>query len=133
MLNPDNRKFFYKFFLWINAVLYIVAGINHFVSTDPYYAIMPKWLPAHSFLIFISGAIEIILGIMLLFSKTRKPAAILIIFMLIAFLPAHIYMIQIAPFMLGKILVTPFIAWARLPFQVLFICWAWYYYRNLGK
>lgn len=133
MLNPDNRTFAYKLFLWIYAVFYIVAGINHFVSTDAYYAIMPKWLPAHSFLIFLSAAIEIILGIMLLFSKTRRLASISIILMLIAFLPAHIYMIQIAPFMLGKILVTPFIAWARLPLQVLFIGWAWYYYRNSLK
>ena len=133
MLNPDNRTFAYKLILWIYAVFYIVAGINHFVSTEAYYAIMPKWLPAHSFLIFLSGAIEIILGIMLLFSKTRKLASISIILMLIAFLPAHIYMIQIAPFMLGKILVTPFITWTRLPLQVLFICWAWYYYRNSLK
>lgn len=133
MLNPDNRTFAYKLFLCIYAVFYIVAGINHFVSTDAYYAIMPKWLPAHSFLIFLSGAIEIILGIMLLFSKTRRLASISIILMLIAFLPVHIYMIQIAPFMLGKILVTPFIAWLRLPFQLLFIGWAWYYYRNSLK
>ncbi|MBC6112333.1 MauE/DoxX family redox-associated membrane protein [Pedobacter fastidiosus] len=123
----------YKIFLWIYAVSYILAGCNHFISTDGYYAIMPKWLPAHGFLIYLSGVIEIILGVLLLFSRTRKLASLLIILMLLAFMPAHIYMIQIAPFMLGKILVTPFIAWIRLPFQLLFIGWAWYYFRNPGK
>jgi uncharacterized membrane protein len=89
---------------------------------------MPKWLPAHAFLIYLSGMMEIVLGIMLLFSRTKKLAALFIILMLVAFLPAHIYMIQIAPFQLGKILVTPLIAWVRLPFQLLLIGWAWYYY-----
>jgi uncharacterized membrane protein len=91
---------------------------------------MPKWLPAPGFLIYFSGILEIVLGILLLIKKTRKLAALLIILMLVAFLPAHIYMIQITPFMLGKISVTPLIAWVRLPLQLLFIGWAWYYYKK---
>ncbi|KQR72586.1 DoxX family membrane protein [Pedobacter sp. Leaf176] len=129
----DNRTFAFKLFLWIYAVLYVVAGLNHFVSADVYYDIIPKWLPAPSFLIYLSGISEIVLGILLLFSMARKLASILLILMLIAFIPAHIYMVQLAPFMLGKVLITPFIAWARLPLQVLFIGWAWYYYRNSSK
>ena len=117
----------YKFFLWVYALFYVLAGCNHFLSTAVYYVIMPKWLPAPGFLIYFSGILEIILGLLLLFNKTRKLASILIILMLIAFLPAHIYMIQKAPFILGKILVTPFIAWARLPFQLLFIGWVYYF------
>ncbi|QNN40867.1 DoxX family protein [Pedobacter roseus] len=118
----------YKIFLWVYALLYILAGCNHFLSTAVYYGIMPKWLPAPGFLIYFSGVLEIVFGFLLLFKKTRKLAAVLIILMLIAFMPAHIYMIQKAPFMLGKIMVTPLIAWLRLPFQVLFMGWAWYYY-----
>lgn len=126
-----KNKPIYTIFLWIYAFFYILAGCNHFLSTAVYYDIMPKWLPAPDFLIYISGVLEIIFGILLLFKKTRRLAAMLIILMLIAFMPAHIYMIQKAPFILGKILVTPFIAWARLPFQVLFIGWAWYYYKKI--
>ncbi|RNL51228.1 DoxX family protein [Pedobacter jejuensis] len=120
----------YKIFLWIYASFYILAGINHFISTSGYFAIMPEWLPAHEFLIYLSGVIEVILGVLLLFPKTRKLAALGIILMLLAFMPAHIYMIQKAPFLLGKISVTPFIAWIRIPFQVLFIGWAYYYFKN---
>ena len=130
MHNTDNRNIFFKVLLWLYGLLYILAGINHFISTPGYLTIMPKWLPAHAFLIYLSGLMEIVLGIMLLFSRTKKMAALLIILMLIAFLPAHIYMIQIAPFQLGKILVTPLIAWLRLPFQILLMGWAWYYYRD---
>jgi uncharacterized membrane protein len=90
----------------------------------------PKWLPVPGFLIYFSGILEIVFGVLLLIKMTRKLAALLIILMLIAFLPAHIYMIQMAPFMLGKISVTPLMAWVRLPLQFLFIGWAWYYYKK---
>lgn len=120
----------YKIFLWFYALFYVLAGCNHFLSTAVYYVIMPKWLPAPGFLIYFSGILEIILGLLLLFKKTRKLAAMLIILMLIAFMPAHIYMIQKAPFIVGQIMVTPLIAWLRLPFQLLFISWAWYYYNK---
>lgn len=123
------NKPIYKISLWIYAFFYVMAGCNHFLSTAVYYVIMPKWLPAPGFLIYFSGLSEIILGLSLLFKKTRKLAALLIILMLIAFIPAHIYMIQMAPFMMGNILVTPLIAWLRLPFQLVFIGWAWYYFK----
>jgi uncharacterized membrane protein len=119
-----------KFLLWAYAIFYVLAGCNHFLSTAVYYVIMPKWLPVPGFLIYFSGILEIIFGILLLFAKTRKLAAVLIILMLIAFLPAHVYMIQMAPFTLRKILITPLIAWLRLPFQLLFIGWACYYYKK---
>lgn len=127
MQKADKTFSKYIFFLWIYALFYILAGFNHFASTNIYYSIMPKWLPAHKWLIYFSGFAEITLGMMLLFAPTRKLAAWLIIFMLLAFIPAHIYMIQKAPFMLGSIKVTPFIAWVRIPFQVFFIWWAWMY------
>jgi len=130
MQNTDNSSRAFKLFLWIYALLYILAGINHFRSTAGYYAIMPNWIPAHQFLIYLSGVLEIIFGIMLLFRQTRKASGWLIILMLIAFLPAHIYMIQKAPFMLGKIEITPLIAWIRIPFQAFFIWWAWIYTRK---
>jgi len=125
-----RNKPIYIIFLWIYALFYILAGCNHFLSTAVYYVIMPEWLPAPGFLIYVSGILEIVFGVLLLFNKTRKAAALLIILMLAAFMPAHIYMIQKAPFMLGTIRITPFIAWARLPFQLLFMAWAWHYCKK---
>lgn len=130
MQNTDNPSMAFKILLWIYALFYILAGFNHFLSTDVYYAIMPKWLPCHQYLIYLSGVIEIVLGVFLLFKRTRSIAAWLIILMLLAFMPAHIYMIEKAPFRLGHIEITPFIAWIRVPFQVFFIWWAWIYTRE---
>jgi len=120
----------YKIFLWVYALFYVLAGCNHFLSTAVYYVMMPKWLPAPGFLIYFSGILEIVSGFLLLFKKTRRLAAILIIMMLIVFLPVHIYMIQMAPFKLGEILITPVIAWLRLPLQLFFMGWAGYYYKK---
>lgn len=130
MHNTDKYTITYKILLWIYALLYILAGSNHFISTKGYYAIIPEWLPAHTMLIYASGFFEVAFGIMLLFKQTKKPAAWLIILMLLAFMPAHIYMIQKAPFMLKSIEITPLIAWIRIPFQALFIWWAWIYTKK---
>lgn len=130
MQNTDNSSSTFKFFLWIYAILYILAGINHFRSTEGYDAIIPGWLPAHQFLIYLSGILELVFGAMLLFQRTRKVAGWLIILMLIAFMPAHIYMIQKAPFMLGGFEITPLIAWIRISFQLFFIWWAWLYTKK---
>lgn len=123
----NMKSSIYNISLWICSFFYILAGLNHFISTKVYYVIMPEWLPVHGFLIYLSGIIEIALGSLLLFNSTRRIAAVLIILMLIAFFPIHIYMIQIAPFTLGSIRVTALIAWLRIPFQLLFIAWAWMY------
>jgi hypothetical protein len=46
--------------------------------------------------------------------------------MLIAFVPAHIYMIQIGSFSLGSFEMTPMIGWVRLLIiHPLLMYWAW--------
>ncbi|WP_443946074.1 DoxX family protein [Pedobacter sp. AW1-32] len=129
-----NNTKLYTFFRWMYAIFYIAAGANHFISSEAYLAIMPPYLPLPITLIYISGVAEIGLGVLSLFSPTQKIANLLIILMLIAFLPAHIYMIQSAPFMLGTVKVTLLIAWARIPLQFLLIFWAWFYiHKNQNR
>ena len=76
------------------AALYILAGVNHFVHPHTYYVLIPPYLPYPVLLNAISGAIEIVLGILLLLPSTRKASAIGIVILLILFIPVHIYMIQ---------------------------------------
>lgn len=76
----------------------------------------------------MAGFFEILFALLLIFYKTRSLAAWGIILMLIAFLPVHISMISDAPLHLGRIVVTPLIAWIRLLIlQPLLILWAWWY------
>src|SRR5271165_1538599 len=84
----------YKISLGVMALLYVVAGINHFVRPGMYVSIMPRFLPESSFrlLVAISGGCEAALGFLLIPTATRQIAAWLIIALLIAIFPANIQM-----------------------------------------
>ena len=107
-------------------LLYIGAGINHFVRPDRYYKIIPDYFPNPVFINLFSGAAEIILGFLFLFSKTRRLAAFGIIALLIAFIPAHIVMIQNGFCLSNGYCLPVWALWVRLfPLQFLLMLWAW--------
>ena len=66
------------------ALIYIIAGALHFIKPTFYLPIMPRYLPYHLELIYLSGVAEIICGLMLLFESTRRLGAWLTIALLIA-------------------------------------------------
>jgi uncharacterized membrane protein len=114
---------------YVLSIFFILAGINHFRVPEIYLSIIPPYLPYPLSLNYISGLLELISGILLIFNGTQKTGSMLIIAMLLAFIPAHIYMIQIAPFYLGKVHVQSWAAWLRIPLQFLLIWWASHYYK----
>jgi len=110
------------------VVFYIFAGINHFVNPSFYLPLIPTYIPYPETINWVSGVIEIALGIGVAFPKTRKSALLLIILMLIAFIPSHVYFIQIGACAGEGSLCTPvWVAWVRLvPVHPLLMLWAWY-------
>lgn len=106
------------------ALVMVVAGTLHFVATDAYVAIMPDYLPLHRELVYLSGLLEILFGLGLLWRKSREAAGLCLILLFLAVLPANINMavqdIQPADFQ-----IPAFLLWARLPFQLVLIFWAW--------
>lgn len=115
-------------FLYLMIAFYLFAGYNHFANPSIYSPLLPPYLSQWQDLInTISGIAEIVLAIGLLFPLTRIYAAYGIIFMLIAFIPAHIYMIQLGDFKLGKFKITPLISWIRLLIiHPILIGWVWW-------
>jgi uncharacterized membrane protein len=103
------------------AVLYIAAGINHFRSPEFYYKIVPSYLPYPYALIFVSGVCEALLGVLLLFYKTRNFAACGLIVLLIAVFPANIQMLVNY---IHENNPKVWIAIVRLPLQLPLIWWA---------
>lgn len=112
--------------LLLLIILYLAGGINHFWHPEGYIRIIPAYLPWPVTLNYIAGVCEVVFALMLIPVKTRKLAAWLIILMLAAFLPVHIDMLLKAPMQLGKLTVTPAIAWIRLFLQPLLMLWAWW-------
>lgn len=117
----------YKVMCYLMALLYIAAGINHFVRPAMYRKIMPPWLPAHHTLVLLSGVAEIVLGVLLLFPATRVWAAWGIIALLLAVFPANIQM-AVQYYRSGH----PYLwlALLRLPLQFLLIWWAYVYTKT---
>jgi uncharacterized membrane protein len=116
----------FKLSLLVMSAFYIFAGINHFLNADFYYPLIPKYLPDPVLLNYVSGFFEIFFGVLLLIPFTRKFAATGIVFLLIAFIPSHIYFITLGGCMSASLCVPLWVAWVRLmPGQLLLILWAW--------
>ncbi|MFZ5978943.1 MULTISPECIES: MauE/DoxX family redox-associated membrane protein [unclassified Hydrotalea] len=115
--------------LWSMTVLYVAAGINHFLQPRIYIKIMPFYFPAKKFLNIAAGIAEITLGIALYFDETRYWAAWIIMAMLTSFFPVHIHMQQLAPFKMGKFTITKQLAFIRTLLQFVLIYWAYTFTR----
>lgn len=109
--------------LYIMAILYILAGINHFVNPRFYYKIIPPFFGNKPLINQLSGAAEIVLGVFL-FTPWSSWAAWGIILLLIAVFPAHLYHLQ----QKGAGMKVPIWAlWVRLPLQFVLMFWAYGY------
>src|SRR6267378_1693557 len=95
------------------ALFMIGAGTLHFIRPDVYVKIMPPYLPWPLELVYLSGLIELVLGLLLLVPRFSRWAAWGIIALLIAVFPANIYLYQhqgIPP-------ASPIVHLLRLPLQ----------------
>lgn len=108
----------------LSAVM-VIVGVLHFADPAPFVRIVPATLPAPQVLVYLSGAAEVGLGILLLWDKTRRLAAFGLIALFFAVFPANVNMavndVQLDP-------ASPMPAWAlwaRLPLQAALIAWAW--------
>ena len=107
-------------------LFYLAAGINHFINPEFYLPLIPGYLPCHELINLVSGCIEIVLAAALLFNKTQRIASFAIIAMLLAFIPSHIYFIQINSCIPSELCVATWIGWIRLVIvHPLLIYWAW--------
>ena len=110
-----------RFSRYALALLFVGAGILHFVRPETYLRIMPPWLPAPLLLVYVSGAFEILGGLGLLWPRTRRLAGWGLLALLVAVFPANIYMAQIH----GQLGIPGWLAWARLPLQLPLLWWVW--------
>lgn len=118
-----------RFLLWVMAAVYVVAGFNHLLNPAFYLAIIPPGLPSPEWLNLLSGLAEIVLGVYVLEPRVRVLAAWGIIALLIAVFPANVYVALENVGLPNGAPGTgdPLVNWLRLPFQALFIVWAWWY------
>jgi len=104
----------------------VVAGSNHFRDPQFYVSIMPAYLPWHFPLVYLSGAAEIALGVLLCFERTKRLGAWGAVALMFAVFPANLQM-ALHPELYPQFSVAAL--WIRLPLQGVLIAWAWWFTR----
>ena len=105
---------------YLVGLLFILAGVNHFINSDFYANIMPPFIPRHLTIVYVSGVFEVIGGISVLVPPLRRVAGWDLVALLIAVFPVHVHMITHHaeyPLIPYSILV------ARIPLQFILIAW----------
>ncbi|AUC16021.1 hypothetical protein BTO06_13025 [Tenacibaculum sp. SZ-18] len=107
------------------AIMMIFAGFYHFYKPNFYNPIIPDFLPK-KLVTYISGFVELVLGIGLFTKGYESISAWGIFILMLVFLPIHIWdATREKPAMKTKK-----IAYIRILIQFLLIAWAWYLYQN---
>jgi len=105
------------------------TAVGHFKFPKGMAMMLPPFVPAKGFLIFITGLLEIAAAVCLFIPSASYYAGWFLILMFIVFLPANIYAssrhinYETASYD-GKGLSY---LWFRLPFQLLLIGWVWWF------
>ena len=103
------------------ALLFVGAGLLHFIRPETYLRIVPPALPAPRLLVLLSGAAEVAGGLGLLLPATRRWAGWGLLALLVAVFPANVYMMGLA----GPLHIPAWVLWARLPLQPLLMWAVW--------
>jgi uncharacterized membrane protein len=105
------------------AAFFVGSGINHFVMPRAYERMVPPSLRDQAKeVVAVSGVAEIVGGLAVLPSRTRRLAGPGLVALLAAIFPANLYMAR-APERFRKL--PRWALYARLPLQPLMMWWAW--------
>ena len=114
-------KIFKLILTFLFGALMIFAGINHFIKSEMYAPFIPNILPIQ-FTNYLFGILEIVCGIGVFIPPFRGWATLGILFMMLIFLPLHIWDI----FRDNPAIGSHKVALIRLPIQFVLIAWAWF-------
>ena len=103
------------------GAIMIIAGVNHFIKPAMYAPFIPEFLPNVA-INYLTGFVEITLGVGVFIPKFRSMATLGILIMMLVFLPLHI----IDVFKENPAIGSHQVAIIRLPIQFVLILWAWF-------
>jgi uncharacterized membrane protein len=104
------------------AAFLLGAGIMHFVNPSFFDEIVPPWVPGSArAATYASGVAEILVGLGIVFARTRRMALWSAAVLFVAVYPANLYM---AWEWRDRELSERLIAYGRLPLQIPMIWWA---------
>lgn len=76
----------------ILALFIIYAGAQHFINPDFFLKVIPPFLMTIGYpIVYISGVIEIAIGLLMLTNKYQRIGALSFMWLMLFFLPLHIW------------------------------------------
>ena len=110
---------------YVLAAAMVAVGVLHFATPTFFVGIMPRRLPTstHLPLVLVSGVFEILGGIGLLPQRSRRFSAFGLMALFVCVFPANLRM-AMEP---ETFHVSAAAAYARLPFQLVLLAWAYRY------
>lgn len=110
------------------CIMMLFTAVGHFIYAKGMIMMLPDFLPLKRELVFITGILEILMGIGLLIPNTKIYCGWILIVFLLLVLPANINgAIKNIDFQNGSIN-GPGISylWFRIPLQLFFIAWTFF-------
>jgi len=108
--------------LYLISILFIYAGIAHFTNPQFYIKITPSFIPFKQFLVDLTGVLEILGGLLILFNTTRKTGVYLLLGLLILFFIVHLDMLFTYE-LSENIILNKSLLLIRIIIQILLIVW----------
>ncbi len=108
---------------WALGLFLVVAGVGHFVRVEDFLAQVPPFLPAPEAIVYVSGVVEIALGLALLaLPRSRVVVGLAVAALFVAVFPGNVS--QAVTGAEGFGLDDDAARWGRLMFQPLLVAWA---------
>ena len=136
LLSLGVTKIFYGYFDYIFSgnlglsVFMIFTGLAHFKFQKGMALMIPDFLPAKLFLVYFTGVLEILAGILLFFPALREATAIFLIVFLVLVFFANINSSRKKVNLFKGDFSGPGMAYLfkeRLPMQIILIAWTWFF------
>ena len=105
------------------AVWMLLGGILHLVMPEPFFAVVPGWMPQLA-VVYLSGLAELAIGVGVLIPRTRALAGLAFAVMCAVYLPLHVWDF----FRPDPLFSVPWPAGTRIAVQLVLIAlglWLW--------
>ncbi len=114
-----------KYALWGLGICFLFFSIGHVVKADGMVQMLPPWVPFRLPIIYLTGVLEVLIGLALFIPKYQTNAAKAAIVVFVVFFPGNIYAAMNSTG-LGGHQWGPVYLLIRTPLQLILIAWAYF-------
>ncbi|MEO1297243.1 MAG: hypothetical protein AAFW75_15935 [Cyanobacteria bacterium J06636_16] len=107
------------------AVMFLFAGFSHFGLADSMVQMLPRWIPLRYPIIYVTGLMELVIGLGFLWSQYARLAGVAAIAFLLGVFPANMYA-ALNAIEFGGNVHGPIYLLFRVPLQLFLMGWTWF-------